>query len=142
MMVISLYFDNINFNPNVNDCAAVFPIKRQIPSTTAVAKATLEQLFAGPTEEEKVLGFRSIFSSDTAKIMQSVSIKDKAVYINFNKTAFLKAIEAGANSSCGSAQYSASLSKTLYAIPGISSILPNSLSLNGSVSDYISLMQQ
>jgi spore germination protein GerM len=51
-MKIKLYFPNTKHDKA--DCSVpVYPTVRTIPKTDAVAKAALEQLFAGPTSEEK-----------------------------------------------------------------------------------------
>jgi hypothetical protein len=56
----------------------VYPTVRTIPKTDAVAKAALEQLFAGPTGEEKAKGFYSDFSDATKSLLISVNIKNRA----------------------------------------------------------------
>src|SRR6266850_1862079 len=59
-MLIKLYFPNTKLNSG--DCGVkVFPVTRRIPKTAAVARAVLEQLFAGPTSQEKAKGFYSDF---------------------------------------------------------------------------------
>ncbi len=70
-MKIKLYFPNSKFDPP--DCSVpVHPTIRTIAKTNAVAKAALEQLFTGPTSEEKAKGFYSDFSEDTKSLLISV----------------------------------------------------------------------
>lgn len=51
-MTVKIYFGNINFNPNMQGCSQVHPVERTIPKTLGVAKASLEELFKGPSEEK------------------------------------------------------------------------------------------
>lgn len=68
---IKLYFPNSKRDSG--ECSAkVYPVTRSIPKTSAVANATLEQLFAGPTEREKAKGFYSDFSETTKTLLLSV----------------------------------------------------------------------
>jgi len=140
-LTITLYFNNSNFNPNVQDCSAVFPIKRQIPLTKSILRATLDELFQGPNKDESVAGFNSVFTSATKNLVKSVNVKDGEVFIDFNKDALLKAIESGANSSCGGAQFKNSIEKTLLQIKGITMVSPGNFSINGSRAAYRDLMQ-
>ena len=59
--VIKLYFPNTKLGSG--DCGAkVYPVTRRIPRTPAVARVVLDQLFGGPSDEEKAKGFYSYFS--------------------------------------------------------------------------------
>ena len=49
-MTVNVYFHNEKFNPNHEDCTKVFPTKRVIPRTKAVARAALDELFKGTTD--------------------------------------------------------------------------------------------
>src|SRR5262245_9545416 len=69
---IKLYFPNTKLDKS--DCAVkVFPITRKIPKTGSIAKASLEQLFAGPTAEEQEKGYYSDFSEETIRRMPKSS---------------------------------------------------------------------
>jgi hypothetical protein len=46
-MTVKVYFTNLKFDPNMEDCNKVFPVKREIKKTKTVAKAALEELFKG-----------------------------------------------------------------------------------------------
>lgn len=50
-----------------------------------VAEATLNELVAGPTEAERIAGFSSFFSSDTANVINSVTITDGEVVVDVSK---------------------------------------------------------
>jgi len=141
-IIVSLYFDNILFNPNAQDCTTVFLVKRAIPKTNVPVRASLDQLFLGPTETEMSFGYRSIFSEKTKNILKSVNVKDRIAYLDFDKAGLLEAVKAGANSSCGGAQFRNSIHKTLSAFVGIETVSSDNFTLNGSHASYINLMQQ
>ena len=60
----------------------VYPTVRKVAKTGAVAKVALEQLFAGPTSEEKAKGFYSDFSEATKSLLISVNVKNRNAYVN------------------------------------------------------------
>jgi len=139
--VLTVYFNNTNLNPNARDCAAVYPVKREVPKTSTPLNNSLKLLFAGPNEEERQQGYVSLFSDETKNIMKSVSLKGGVVYIDFQKPDFLKAVEAGANSSCGSAQFWAAVERTALSVTGVKTVLEKNFSLDGSKSAFQDLMQ-
>src|SRR3989339_1938412 len=56
-MSIYVSFPNTLLDPDMMNCSQVFATKRTIPKTSAVARAALEELFKGPTEEETQAGY-------------------------------------------------------------------------------------
>jgi spore germination protein GerM len=137
---ITLFFNNTNFNPNVQDCAAVFPVVRKVPTTNSPLQNTLYLLFAGPTTEEVALGYNSLFSEKTKDMLKSVNLKDGVVTLDFKKAGILAAVEAGANSSCGSAQFDASLQKTILNVSGVKSAPMKDFSIDGNKAAFKNLM--
>ncbi|MGZ8844558.1 MAG: GerMN domain-containing protein, partial [Pyrinomonadaceae bacterium] len=76
-MTVKLYYPNTKRDSG--DCSVkVYPVTRKIPKSSAVAKAALEQLFAGPTSEEKASGYYSDFSDATKSFLISVNLKNRA----------------------------------------------------------------
>ena len=113
-MTIKVYFSN---NKNgVDDCAKVQPVTRTIPKTSAVAKAALEQLLAGPTEQERAQGYFSWFSQDTKSALLGVKVKNKTAYVNLKD---IRQTITSASSSCGSTILMAQLENTLKQFPSI-----------------------
>jgi len=141
-IIITVYFDNVLFNPNAENCSAVFPVKRQIPVTNVSLRAALDQLFLGPTEQEQTFGYRSLFSNATKNLIKSQSVKNGEVYLDFDRESALKAIEAGANSSCGHEQFLRSIKKTALEFTGITSVDPSHFTIEGSRPAYVNLFQQ
>ena len=56
---------------------------RGVEETTALLTKTMEQLVAGPTEEEATDGFQSFWSTDTADAINSVQLADGAALVSF-----------------------------------------------------------
>ena len=115
---LEIYFANEKLDPNAEDCSKVFPVKRTIPKTMAVARAALEQLFSGPTQEERARGFVSWFSDETKSILLSVKVKNQRAYVNFKDLTGIPSL-GNATTSCGSAQFFSQVEKTLRQFPTI-----------------------
>ena len=114
---IKLYFPNTKRHKA--DCLVpVYPVKRTIPKTSTVAKATLEQLFAGPTSEEKTKGFYSDFSDDTKSLLISINIKNKYAYVNMRDLSGTSSI-GNFTTSCGGSNFFGQVENTLKQFPGI-----------------------
>ncbi|MFQ5554354.1 MAG: hypothetical protein ACE5GC_03145 [Acidimicrobiia bacterium] len=56
---------------------------RTVPATDEPLEATLRQLVAGPSNDEIDLGFRSVFTSADAEIIDSVSIRGRKATVDF-----------------------------------------------------------
>ena len=74
-MTIKVFFHNEKFNPNQEDCTKVFPTTRMIPKTKAVARAALEELFKGTTEEDRKNEFWSFEPEETRDIIKGLIVK-------------------------------------------------------------------
>lgn len=115
-MTVKVYFSNNKMGAGFDDCAKVYPLTRTIPKTSAVARAALEQLLAGPTEKERAAGYFSWFSEETKSALLSVNIKNKTAYVNLRDIA---QTITSASSSCGSTILMAQLETTLKQFPTI-----------------------
>jgi spore germination protein GerM len=136
-ITIKVYYANEKRNPNADPCGLVFPVKRVIPKTSGVARAALEQLFAGPTEKEKVEGYYSWFSPKSKSILKSIVIKNNRAYVNFKPDTF--AILSGSvSTSCGSDQFLSEIEKTLRQFPSIKKIF---YAIDGKPSDFYEFLQ-
>jgi len=110
-MKIKLYFPNAKHDKG--DCAvSVYPTVRTIAKTNTVAKAALEQLFAGPTEEEKAKGFYSDFSDATKSLLVSVNIKNRNAYVNMRDLTASSSI-GNFTTSCGGSNFFGQVENTL-----------------------------
>lgn len=111
---ITLYFGNKIFNPEMLDCGLVYPVKRKIFKTEAIAKATLEELIKGPTKEEEKLGYYGAVPVGTK--INSINIKNGLLSIDFSKE-----IENNFASCSGLFRLS-SINKTLKQFPSVKDI--------------------
>lgn len=110
-MKIKLYFPNTKRDSG-NCSVRVYPITRTISKTDAVARAALEQLFAGPTSEEKGKAFYSDFSEATKSFLISVKVKNKIAYVNLRDLTSTSSI-GNFTTSCGGSNFFGQVENTL-----------------------------
>ncbi len=134
-MTIKVYFNNINLNPNLEDCSKVYSLNRIIPKTVEVAKAALKELFKGPTEEEKSQGYTSWFSKETQDILESVKVKNGTAYVDLKD---LRQMIPNASTSCGSAEFFAEVETTLQQFPTIAKVI---FAIDGKPATFYEWMQ-
>ena len=106
---VPIFFGNSQKNPNAIDCAAVFSVNRTV-ALNAGYEALLNQLFAGPTNDEQVQGYYSFFSSSTADTLINVKIVNDTAYINLKD---LRTMSPNASTSCGNAEFLSEIKNTL-----------------------------
>lgn len=133
-MSLKVYFGNQKLNSK-SDCSLVYAVNRQIPKTSAVAKAALEQLFAGPTEEERAQGYTSFFSEKTSKLLKEIKIVDGIAYVDLNDP---RPLIPNASTSCGSAEFLAEIKNTLAQFPTIKEVV---LAINGQPQVFYEWLQ-
>ncbi len=135
-MTIKLYYPNPKLAQS--DCPVkVHPVKRTIAKTAAVAKAALEQLFAGPTSEEQSRGFTSDFSEDTKSLLISVNVKNGAAYVNLRDPTSVPAM-GNFTTSCGGSNFFGQVENTLKQFPAIKKVF---FAIEGDPSAFYSWMQ-
>lgn len=135
-MQINVYFPNLKRNSA--ECAVpVYPVRRTIPKTKAVAKAALEQLFAGPTSAEQAKGFYSDFSDDTKTLLISVNIRNRYAYVNMRDLSGSSSI-GNFTTSCGGSNFFGQVERTLKQFPGIRKVF---FAFEGDPSHFYDWMQ-
>ncbi len=135
-MTIKLYFPNTKFDKG--DCGVkVFPVTRKIPKTSTVARAALDQLFAGPTSQEKAKGFYSDFSEDTKSFFLSVNVRNKRAYVNLSDPTLTPAM-GNFTTSCGGSNFSGQVESTLKQFPSIKAVF---FAIKGDPSLFYDWMQ-
>jgi spore germination protein GerM len=133
---IKLYFPNTK--QDHGDCGAkVYPVKRTIPRTTAVARTALEQLFAGPTEQEKTAGYYSDFSEATKLLLISVNVKKRAAYVNLSDPTSMPTM-GNFTTSCGGSNFFGQVESTLKQFPTIRTVF---FAIKGDPSLFYDWMQ-
>ena len=135
-MKIKLYFPNSKHDKG--DCSVpVYPTVRTISKTDVVAKAALEQLFAGPTSEEKAKGFYSDFSDATKSLLISVNIKNRAAYVNLRDLTGQSSI-GNFTTSCGGSNFFGQTENTLKQFPTVRKVF---FAIEGDPSHFYDWMQ-
>jgi len=132
---VLIYFGNSQMNPGIIDCRKVFPVTRVITATANLPQAALQQLFAGPTEEEKAQGYVSNFSAATRDILRWVKIKDGTAYVNIRD---IRTIIPNASASCASAAFFAEVEMTLKGVAPIERVI---YAIDGDPAPFYEWMQ-
>lgn len=139
-MDIKVYFPSEKDNENMMDCRKTDWVTRTIPKTTAVAKAALEQLFIGPTEEEitgGIVKFQWLTQDNYTNALKRVFVKGDTVYldwVNFDKIVALH----NTSSSCGASAFMAPIEDTLLQFPNIKKVAN---AFEGSPEAFYNFMQ-
>jgi len=125
-IIVKAYFNNSNLDPEAS-CDKVFPVEREIPKTQAVARAAIEELLKGPTDEEKSQGF---FTSINPGVeIQSLTIENGAAKIDFDEQ-----LEFQVGGSCRVAAIRAEITRTLEQFPTVKSVI---ISINNRTEDIL-----
>ena len=102
-----------------DDCTEVVAVTRAATDEAGPADA-LDQLLAGPTEEDESEDLRSWFSAETAGMLNSVEVTDGTAEVDFQN---FSAIIPNASSSCGSASLLAQLDNTVLQFPDVEEVV-------------------
>ncbi len=135
-MTVKVYFSDGKDNPNFEDCKKVRAVERKVPKTQGVAKAALNELFKGPTEEEKKGELSSFFTNDSKDILKNITIKEGNAYVDLDKWVIQNL--GGATTSCGGAGFSAQIESTLKQFPTIKKVF---YSIEGNSTEFYSWQQ-
>ena len=105
------------FSPQTvgNDCSEAVVVTRRIPKTSAIGRATLEELLEGPTDEERA-NFDVETSIPSGVTLRSLNIRDGVAYVDFDST-----IETGG--SCRVTAIRAQITQTLLQFPTSQSVV-------------------
>jgi hypothetical protein len=88
-------------------------VQRLVPVTPEASSAVgLRQLFAGPTEDETALGYRSPFSAATAGLLLGVRVEERTAFVDLAGGP----LAAIANDDCGREAFLAEVEPTLKAV--------------------------
>ena len=134
-MTVKVYFHSEKLNPEMMDCTKAFPTNRTITKTTTPARAALDELFKGVTDEEKAKGFWSFDRESTTGIVKSLNVKNKAAYLNFTKRAYETL--GNATTSCGGGFWPM-VEKTLTQFPTIKKVY---YAVEGSTNEFYEWVQ-
>lgn len=101
-----VFFGNSEEDPESEDCSVVYPVERMAKETSAVARLALEELLAGPTPEERALGYYT-------SINPGVTIRHLAVSGGEAVVDLSREVETGVAGSCQVEAIRAQLERTL-----------------------------
>ncbi|CAN5902279.1 hypothetical protein BH23ACT10_BH23ACT10_11780 [soil metagenome] len=124
----------IYFTPAGSECDVVDPYARTVP-TPAVLTGAIRQLLAGPTAQERP-STATMFSSHTAGMLRSVTIRDGVAHIDF---ADLRQTVPNASTACGSASLLSQLDATATQFP---TVLRARYAINGSEATFYHWLQR
>lgn len=110
--------------------APLVEVRRVVPRSTGVLRATVEALLAGPTEEERASGIGSWFSDATRGALRSVDLDDGHAVVDFSN---LDRLIPNASASAGSERLLAELDATVLGVEGVTSV---EYRLDGSCEDF------
>lgn len=125
-MGIQAFFNNDHLDPEFS-CNKVFPVQRMIERNPAVARAALQELLKGPTEEEKMQGFFT--SLNTGIQIQKLTVEDRIAMVDFDEQ-----LEFQVGGSCRVAAIRAQITETLKQFPAVDSVV---ISINGRTEDIL-----
>jgi len=121
---VTVYFGK---EGNNDTCKEVFPLERKIVKTEAVARAAIEELIKGLTDEEKEAGYFTGIN-EGVKINKLV-ITDGTAKIDFDDT-----LETGVGGSCKVTFIREQITKTLMQFETVKKVI---ISINGRTEDIL-----
>jgi spore germination protein GerM len=128
-MTVKIYYRNTKRDKR-GTCSKVFPVRRPHTKTRSVARAALEELFKGPTQQEEAQGYSSRFSGKTASALKGIMIRKNTAYVNLND---LRTLMAEAGSSCGAVQLLSEMSHTVKQFRTVKSVI---FAIEGSPKEF------
>lgn len=126
-LTLKVFFGNEQQNPNAADCTKVFPVERQVAKTLTTAKASLEELLKGPTENEMNQKYYTTINNGVK--LNKVTIEDGVAYPDFSDT-----LENPGGGSCRVASIRAQITETLKQFSSVTSVV---ISINGNTIDIL-----
>lgn len=117
---LKVYFAKQGLGERDAACSQVAAVVRQVPKTPRVARAALQELFRGPTPQEREAGYHSWFSDRTRALLKEVRIADGTAYVDLEDP---RQLIPGATSSCGSAEFLSQVEATLKQFPTVDRVI-------------------
>jgi len=128
-MEVSVFFNNNNLDPEIS-CNKVFEVKRTIPKTGAIARAAIEELLKGPTQEEIKSGYYTNINSGVK--LNDISIQKTnppSALVDFDEQ-----LQFQVGGSCKVGAIRAQITETLKQFPSIENVI---ISINGRTEDIL-----
>jgi hypothetical protein len=125
-MEVKAYFNNSQMDPEFS-CNKVFSVDRVVPKTQAAARAALEELLKGPTDQEKSQEFFSSINQGVK--IQSLTIENGVARVDFDEQ-----LEYQVGGSCMVAAIRAEITQTLEQFSSVKNVI---ISINGRTEDIL-----
>ncbi len=127
-MTVKIFLSDSRFvNEPYFDCSRTIAVERQVPKTAAVARASLEALLRGSTEEEINQGFISTINPGVR--IQKLTIEGGLAEVDFDEQ-----LEYQVGGSCMVAAIRAQIVDTLKQFPTVKEVI---ISINGRTEDIL-----
>ena len=120
-------FPNNKLYPDMIDCTKVFRTTRTINDTLAVGNAALEELFKGPTDQEKENGYFT--NIPTGVKIQKLTIENGVAKVDLSKE-----LEQGVGGSCRVDSIRAQITQTLKQFSTVQNVI---ISIDGKTEDIL-----
>ena len=112
--VVKVYFGKAGASEA--DCGNVFAVERTVPFTQAIARATLEELLKGATQQEKSDGYFTSLNPDVS--IQKLTVDNGIASVDFSS-----ALNIGVAGSCRVTAIRAQISQTLLQFPTVKQVV-------------------
>lgn len=119
---VKVYFGNSKTDPSALNCEDTYSVTRSIPETLGVGRASLEQLFLGPTADEKTAGYFTSLPEGVS--INSLKISNGVAYVDLNEK-----LNEVAGGSCLVSRVRSQIENTLKQFDTVKSVV---ISVNGS----------
>lgn len=125
-MEINVFFNNSDLDPEFS-CNKVFPVKRVVPKTSAIARVAIEELLKGPTQNETNDKFFTSINSNVK--IQKLTIENGVAKIDFDEQ-----IEFQVGGSCRVSAIRSQITETLKQFSSVKQVI---ISVNGRTEDIL-----
>lgn len=123
---VKVYFNNDKLDPEFS-CNKVFPVEREVVKTSALARAALNELLKGVSEQEMAQGFFTSLNPDV--IIQKLAIENGEAHVDFNEQ-----MEYQMGGSCRVSAIRAQITETLKQFTSVKEVV---ISVNGRTEDIL-----
>ena len=127
-MLVNIFLNDSKYvNEPYFDCSRTARVERQVPKTQAIARAALEALLRGETEEERTMGFVSALPVGAR--LNKITIENGVARADFDEQ-----LEFQVGGSCSVAAIRAQVVDTLKQFPSVKDVV---ISINGRTEDIL-----
>ena len=123
---VKVFFGNSKLNAEAN-CTEVFSAERVVAETEGIARAVLEELLKGPTQQEEQQGFFTNINPGVK--IQSLTIENGTAKVDFNEQ-----LEFQVGGSCRVTAIGAEITETLKQFASVDNVI---ISINGRGEDIL-----